>query len=1123
MGKIQSFAVFVCLLSITNAWGVPFFDDFDRPNGDVGNGWATQTDGTIEVKIVDNEVLISGQQGTDWVRSGISRDIVGETRVSCDFKANEGLNFHIRVDDADTSAYLEIYTWGGPLIHANSVDGGWPGWTDITGSNINAGEYNTVVLELVGTEFTVTLNGTVVATLANANFTNIGSVLIASDAAAGTVGSLHIDNVQIGVIIAGTAKDPSPANGATDVPRDVVLGWAAGEYAATHDVYFGTNLDDVNAADTTNPLGALVSPGQPGTSFDPDGLLDYGQTYYWRVDEVNAPPDAAVLTGGVWSFTVEPYTYPVTNITATASSTDKPEQGPENTINGSGLDADDLHSWNSDAMWVSSMTGAQPTWIQYEFDKPCRLVEMWVWNYNVEFEVVLGFGMRDVTVEYSLDGDEWTVLTDTEFARGPAANGYAHNTVVDFAGITAKYVRLTANTNWGGFMPQYGLSEVRFYHVPVQAREPDPASGASGVPLDVVLDWRDGREAASHDVYLSTDEGAVADGTALVDNVVASQYAPAILEFGQTYYWRIDEVNEAASPSVREGDVWDFATTEYQAIDDFESYTDDSPDRIFQTWIDGFGYTEPQDVPGNGTGSTVGNLQAPFAERSLVNSGSQAMPMEYDNSLAPFYSEAERTWDLPQDWTGNGADTLWVHFRGSPASFAETSPGYYSISSTSGDIWGTSDHFRYVYKELNGDGSIVAQIHSVSYAADWSKAGVMIRETLDADSSHAFMLLTPNGRRAMQNRPVRSNTSVSAHSATDAITFPFWVKIVRQGNQFTGYYSQNGVDWVQQPDDENTGADASPNPQTISMIGRVYVGMAVTSNNASASACVAEFSDVTTTGPVTGQWQVADIGGAIPGNDPDQLYMAVQDSAGRVAVVVHPDPEAVLLDQWVQWPILLSDLTTAGVNMTAVKKMYIGVGDRNNPQPAGTGKLYVDDIRFGRPLPPVEFDTTNILVNGGFEDGVLDPWTTYDNTGGGATAEVVQELVGATVPEGPIEGDSCLHVVVPTPGANFWDVGLSHAGHVFEAGKHYTLSVFLKCKEGTLDINLKPELGADPWTGFGSQVVTMTDQWVEYSVTTPVFDEDTSPGTITFHIGFATAELWIDGVRFYEGDYVPAD
>jgi len=161
----------------------------------------------------------------------------------------------------------------------------------------------------------------------------------------------------------------------------------------------------------------------------------------------------------------------------------------------------------------------------------------------------------------------------------------------------------------------------------------------------------------------------------------------------------------------------------------------------------------------------------------------------------------------------------------------------------------------------------------------------------------------------------------------------------------------------------------------------------------------------------------------------------------------------------------------------------------------------------------------NILANGGFEDGIAVPWSTY----GSVTTEVVEALVGAAVPEDPIEGDFCLHIVVPAAGANFWDSGLQYAGHVFEQGKKYTLSAFLKCKEGTLDINFKPELGQDPWPGYGAQSFTMTEEWTEFSTTTPVFTEDVDPATITFHIAYTPGDFWIDGVRWYEGDYVPPE
>ena len=103
---------------------------------------------------------------------------------------------------------------------------------------------------------------------------------------------------------------------------------------------------------------------------------------------------------------------------ATASSA-QAGMGPENTINGSGLNAADQHSVDLKQMWLS--TGTQPNWIQYEFDKAYKLHELWVWNSNQLIEAFVGFGAKNVTVEYSLDGSTWTALAGVpEFARATA-------------------------------------------------------------------------------------------------------------------------------------------------------------------------------------------------------------------------------------------------------------------------------------------------------------------------------------------------------------------------------------------------------------------------------------------------------------------------------------------------------------------------------------------------------------------------------------------------------------------------------------------------------------------------------------------------------------------------------
>jgi hypothetical protein len=454
---------------------------------------------------------------------------------------------------------------------------------------------------------------------------------------------------QNGMPVPELAADPQPKDGAVDVPRDVVLGWTPGGFAASHDVYFGTSLDDVNSAGRADPMGVLVSQEQPGTSYDPEGLLAYGQVCYWRVDEVNAAPDNTIFQGETWRFTVEPFAYPVAPVAATASGSGN-NMGPQNTIDGSGLNADDQHSTEATKMWISN--GAKPAWIRYEFDKVYKLQEMWVWNANQDIETMFGLGARDVTVEYSVDGQTWEVLEGVpEFAEATGTPTYTANTTVAFGGVEARFVRLTINANWGGSVPQTGLSEVRFFYIPVQAFAPQPADKATGVSLDAALTWRPGHEAESHEVYLGPDENAMT----LVDTTPEHSYPPVSLDLGTTYAWRIDEVGGAGP---YEGPVWSFTTEEYAIVDDFESYNDqeNKGTRIYETWIDGY--------DDGSSGSTVGYVNPPFAERTVIHGGRQSMPLTYDNTAAPGYSEAKRTFDPPQDWTAHGITTLVLFFRG---------------------------------------------------------------------------------------------------------------------------------------------------------------------------------------------------------------------------------------------------------------------------------------------------------------------------------------------------------------------------------------------------------------------------------------------------------------------------
>ena len=269
---------------------------------------------------------------------------------------------------------------------------------------------------------------------------------------------------------------------------------------------------------------------------------------------------------------------------------------------------------------------------------------------------------------------------------------------------------------------------------------PSPADKGADVGLAPTLTWQPGQAALKHHLFFSDNLDAVTQGAAGADKglLTDTTFAAGPLESVTTYYWRVDET--VADGSVKTGPVWSFTT--HLPIDDFESYTDAEGSRIYETWVDGLT---------NNTGSLVGYMTAPFAEQTVVHSGKQSMPLDYNNVKAPYYSEAEQTWAKPQDWTAGGVEVLVLNLQG----------------------------------------------------VGTNKAG--------------------------------------------------------------------------------------------------------------------------------------------------PIYVAVKDSAGKTAVVTHPDANAYRSTKWLTWKIPLSSFSDAGVKVTAVKTLYIGVGDRAAPKANGAGKLYIDDIRVTKP------------------------------------------------------------------------------------------------------------------------------------------------------------------------------
>jgi len=484
---------------------------------------------------------------------------------------------------------------------------------------------------------------------------------------------------------------------------------------------------------------------------------------------------------------------------------------------------------------------------------------------------------------------------------------------------------------------------------PTQARAPQPEDGAIVQLADATaVSFIPGGHAAWHDVYFGPDEDAVknanaSDTTGIYRGRkdVAGYILPELLEWGGLYYWRIDEIE--ADDTVHAGTVWSFTVADYLLIDDFESYNAGG-NQIWFAWKDGLPYGSPDDpghYPGNGTGAAVGDETTDsYTEQTIVQSGSQSMPYYYNNNKqgAANYSEAELTLSYPRDWTEQGVGELSLWFRGYPVyvgGFAEDPAGTYTMTASGKDIWDASDQFHFAYKQITGAATIQAHVVSVSNTDGWAKAGVMIRDSLDGDSAHAMMAVTPENGVWFGRRAAAGQSSISTKQPD--ITTPQWLKLERSiGGLVRAYYSPDGNTWTM-----------LGTPEPVTMQSPIYIGLALTSHNPD-EVCEAEFANVSFPDTsVDTQWTDGDVG--MLANTPERMYVAVADVAGASGIVYHDDPNATIIDTWTQWTINTQDFAAQGVNLTDVDRIAIGFGDRDNPQAGGAGKMYFDDIRLYRP------------------------------------------------------------------------------------------------------------------------------------------------------------------------------
>ncbi|MHC4500039.1 MAG: fibronectin type III domain-containing protein, partial [Planctomycetota bacterium] len=375
----------------------------------------------------------------------------------------------------------------------------------------------------------------------------------------------------IGARAVVVATNPAPADDAADVSINTTLNWTPGDYADTHDVYLGT---DVNAVSDANHSSAEFMGNVDVNTYDPCGL-DYSTTYYWAIDEVN---DTITWAGTVWSFTTEAMPLPgqASNPSPADSATNVDIDADLSWTAGSGSTSSDVYfgttspgtfQGNQTATTFDPGTMGNDTTYYWRIDEVNAggTTTGNVWSFTT---IVAPPGQAtnpdpaDTATDVSTDADlSWTAGTgstssDVYFGTTSPGTFQGNQTATTFdpgamSNDTTYYWRID-EINAAGTTTGNVWSFTTIVAAPGQASNPSPASGATSVNVDADLSWTAGSGATSHDVYFGTTSPGTFQG-----NQTATTFEPGTMANDTTYYWRIDEISPGGTTT---GVVWSFTT-----------------------------------------------------------------------------------------------------------------------------------------------------------------------------------------------------------------------------------------------------------------------------------------------------------------------------------------------------------------------------------------------------------------------------------------------------------------------------------------------------------------------------------------------------------------------------------
>ncbi|MFC1636744.1 LamG-like jellyroll fold domain-containing protein [Planctomycetota bacterium] len=593
-------------------------------------------------------------------------------------------------------------------------------------------------------------------------------------------------------------------------------------------------------------------------------------------------------------------------------------------------------------------------------------------EYNVpmtfQFEIAGSGGTLELDSNVAINDGEWHHVLGTY--DDPVVRVYVDGVVVEEN--TAAPNRLTGSTVGGLTIGQRGseiisgtIDEVRIYNHAVTEAEilaameggvgypyalgPDPKDGALIKNTWINLSWSAGDYAVSHDVYLGDNYDDVSDATPDSDvfrgNQMATYYVAGFPGFaypeglvpGTTYYWRIDEVNEADPNSPWRGLVWSFSIPPRTAYnpDPPDGAEFVGPDNVTLSWTPGFGaklhtvyfgdnFSDVNDatggVPGAGIPYRPGTLELEKVyywrvdefdaiETHKGDIWSFTTPAAVGNPR-PAYGATDAGMNAVLSWTPSDSATSHQLYFGTDKEAirnADINSSEHKGSRALGDE-------SYDPGLLDAGTTYYWRVDEVDSQGNTAKGPLWIFTT------GAFLL-------------VDDFESYTDDDAADEAIWQTWIDgfgVADNGAQ---------VGNLQPPYAEQTIVHGGSQSMPL-----LYVNEAGVTNS-EASMTLTTPRDWTQAG-VT-ELSLWFRGGSANAAEP--LYAAVSNAAGTPAVVAYDDAATTASSRWTEWRIALQAFADQGINLANVDKIAIGLGSKGGAAAGGTGTLFVDDIRLYQP------------------------------------------------------------------------------------------------------------------------------------------------------------------------------